>query len=66
MSDFKQRLQREYDELDEKLSKLSVFIKENDVFKYLPQHQQGLLYKQHLVMYMYKAILWERLNPSGD
>lgn len=61
MSDFKSRLLNEKSELDEKISKLSLFIG-GENFKKIDPKQQVLLSKQLPVMTEYSNILCDRIE----
>lgn len=61
MSDFKSRLQEEYEELKDKYFKLSNFL-ESENFSKLSKHQQFLLTIQSSLMHSYRMILKERLE----
>lgn len=60
MSTFKERLEVEKKELDEKLGKLKSFM-ETDNFKTIDKVQQSLLRVQAHAMLTYSQILFERL-----
>ena len=61
MSNFRERLEKEIEELDYKLTKLNTFIS-LDVFKGLDEDQQVLLRTQSKVMDAYLTILNERMD----
>lgn len=58
--EIEQKVQAERDELAEKVSKLSGFLK-SDRCKELPEYHQGLLRRQYYAMSEYLGILDERL-----
>ena len=60
MDDFKQRLEAEQKELQEKLQKLNGFIG-SDAFKNIDEVQKTLLYVQARAMETYNQILLERI-----
>ena len=61
MSDFKERLQVEHDELREKVERLRVFIT-GKKFAEVDSFQQGLLIVQLSCMTTYLSVLGMRLN----
>ena len=62
---FAQRLQLEHDELNQKISKLRLFI-ESDIFFKLAYENQLLLQKQYTQMSEYLNILYTRIQRSLD
>jgi hypothetical protein len=56
----KSRLEVEASQLEEKLKKLSEFLK-TDIFKGLNKPQRQLLESQHVVMHTYLTILEQRI-----
>lgn len=60
MEAHQERVVTEKKELDEKLSKLTVFLK-GDLFTTLPQNEQERLMQQAEVMGRYSEILGERI-----
>ena len=60
MSDFKSRLEVEKTELDEKLTKLSAFLR-SEAFTCIDKRQQELLKEQVVVMREYSVILRLRI-----
>lgn len=60
MNDYFERLCKEKDELDEKLTKLSSFLN-SDKFKNVNSEQQNLLKLQSKAMDMYSSILGLRI-----
>jgi hypothetical protein len=55
-----QRVVDEKRELDEKLTKLGAFGR-TELFKTLPEDEQGRLNRQHSLMEQYSAVLGERI-----
>lgn len=63
MEAFKERLIKEYDELTDKLTKLSNFANHsNEVFLSLSDHQQDLMLNQYSFMKGYHYCLGKRIN----
>ena len=60
MEDYQQRVVDEKDELDQKLDRLSVFMK-GDTFKGLPSEEQSRMDRQLKAMSAYSEILAERI-----
>lgn len=58
------RMKTEAADLNEKISKLDVFIESNDLFGNLPEDEQGRLYSQLLAMIYYYSVLIERINAN--
>lgn len=62
MTSHVERMQTEFQELDEKTEKLKTFIKSNPLFKELEQAEQILLQLQLQAMCTYWAVLKQRLE----
>lgn len=62
MTDYQERVVKEKQELDNKLSKLSDFITNNPIFNSLPNEDRFLLISQHKVMDQYSSILFDRIK----
>lgn len=65
MSDFKKRLQTEREELEEKISKLSIFVRGQDTNMTVSHGNFLLLQEQLLVMEKYLNILIIRIELIG-
>lgn len=61
-TDFTGRLKAESLELEDKLSKLNIFIEGNEIYKSLAPVEQDLLRHQRIKMREYAEILKERIN----
>lgn len=62
MSDYKERMQKEYDELDDRIAKLSVFIiTPSRIYDALTHEQQTLLHVQLEHMRAYRDTLLRRM-----
>jgi len=61
MKPHQERVVQELKDLDEKIEKLTVFIK-GDVFNTLPMDEQGRLKQQLIYMRGYSTILSERIG----
>lgn len=62
MEEFKIRLIEEFKELDERCSKLNIFIDENKKYKELSEEQQILMSEQLQYMLGYLKCLYKRIN----
>lgn len=62
MSDYKQRVIQERDELNEKHDKLLAFIEGSSTFKVLPEEEQELLQDQEAYMEAYVTVLNKRIE----
>lgn len=65
MTDFKQRLLEEKKQLDERTTKLGVYLDGDKVLEIDPV-QASLLGIQHLAMQTYQRCLLERIQRLGD
>jgi len=64
MKDWKKRVKKEKEELDEKLGNLSFFI-EGALFEALPSESKLLLYAQETHMKAYSEVLGKRVNSDA-
>lgn len=62
MQPHQQRVVEEKNELDEKLSKLSAFIDNSELFFKLSEEDQDLLGRQEDIMKKYSQVLRERIQ----
>jgi hypothetical protein len=61
MTDYQERVEIEFKELGERLTKLTAFISGSDVFKTLEPEEQDLLRRQRSHMGDYLDVLGERI-----
>ena len=61
MKNWKDRVKKEQEDLDDKRGRLSCFI-EGEAFESLPKEAQDLLYKQESLMGEYSLVLSQRLE----
>ena len=66
MSDHRERLKIEHEELDARLEKLHVFIQDSEVYRSLPHVEREDLRDQLTVMRVYRNILRKRLARMFD
>jgi len=66
MSDFKQRLEIEIEELQDKYDKLSVFISKSKIYEAMFLDEQYLLSEQRGLMNKYLTILKQRKRSIED
>lgn len=65
MEDYQKRIVQEKQELDEKISKLGVFIYGNQEFHKLDHEQRNLLFEQLKSMEKYSYLLGRRIQTFG-
>lgn len=66
MSDWRERVKIERDELNEKTQKLSDFINHQEKFGAISKKQQTLLQRQETAMFSYLRILDQRLRLQDE
>ena len=67
MSDWKERVKAEYDELDERLAKLRTFLDDEDAaIKIAGEVQVSMMWEQKDAMEQYLQILGHRLEFAED
>ena len=67
MSDWKERLKAEYDELDERLAKLRTFLDDEDAaIKIAGETQVAMMWEQKDAMEQYLQILGHRLELAEE
>lgn len=62
MDDWQHRVMNEKQELDERIEKLDVFIRQNPLFEQFSMRQRELLYQQLFTMEKYSIILGMRVS----
>ena len=65
MLPYQERIVNESNELSDKISKLSTFLK-TPMFTDLPREEKVLLKQQHMLMLDYRTILIQRINRFKD